>query len=102
MEKRHFEFTRGDLCRRIKIEGTEDSIKPYVHELMKKISGSELVREDRGFEIGDEYHAVYFVSPEAACVRFDVDVVVRGEIYAGNPKSADDLSCRISTALEGK
>ena len=47
---------------------------------MERIEGAEIVREDRGFRIGDEYHAVYFISSESTNIRFDSegDVKITG------------------------
>ena len=100
MDKELYHLTRGELGRMVYGKKPNfRTIQDPIQKLMKKIDGAELVREDRGYKIGDEYHVVYYISPEATVVRFDAEGDVRITGIGTDNASLDETKIKFNKLL---
>jgi len=101
MESQFYNMSRGEFIRRVYGQDRFDlpSIELPIKLLMERITGTELVRSDRDHRIGDEFHAIYFISPQAVAVRFDADIAIKIAGIGATDTSLNETVRRLEEAF---
>jgi len=103
MQSQLYNISRGEFIRRAYGQDRFDlpSIELPIKLVMGRI-GAELVRSDRGNRIGDEFHAIYFISPQAVAVRFDADIAIKITGIGATDTSLNETARRLEEAFNHK